>query len=832
MTAEREFRLRLDWSSGGVIASMADDFTGSVDPSGAPVSIGPNLFGGRSHMTDQGRGTLGRALFPSSVRARLLAELSRIDRDGVIRLRIGLPADAPHSLGALLWEEVLVPRADAATRPDTWRHWISGGGLDAGSGIALGRDPRFSLVRDVSTRRFGPAPGAVATNRVVIAGAASVSGVLPDGMGTVPVPTAAAINDADIRAVAAALIPPLFTACVLPMPASAQQIRAMLPGALAFYFGGHHVGGGLVVAGDPGGPSAAFLPGTELSRWLVQAGVPLVVLMACDSAGASEPGQYSLAEQLARDGIEYVVAVNGLVRDGQSARFAGAFMAALGDGRPVDMAVRTGADELRRVDDAETVPILYTSVAAARGLDLRGRLPRRPSNRPSDAYRLRADRRDGRLRPPDEWFRCRLETLWCLTPDGFCDVLADAEGDDVVDLLERSELLVHGSSTINSEHRRTPRRWYAHDALAEGPPRHANGFLGSLWPNAESPERPSGLVIRVDAAEGRAPDWAAYLAQARRFLPGLYGVVLQVHGRRADIVRDRAEAIARELGRDEFLLRQPPPPAAAPRRRVRDGVPPESVLERVSSHVNEAWDEVHGPWNEPPQFDPAAFVAGLERTSPGEVMTGEAELLGRMSSMWPQLFWTVATAHASGRCDRARFISLRLAAADDELLHSWLRAAERRRFLLPSDITGVETTTSVNDAVVLALVRRHAHASQVDAWMAAGVSQEVATAVSVSRRGTPVTVSDLERSRQAVALDRAGLLEGVDPRALDPRGGKPGSWALLARRPLAEDDVVWLSAMDHARKRLVGLCPPVGDVDFELDDQLAEFRWALRPPTS
>jgi hypothetical protein len=179
-------------------------------------------------------------------------------------------------------------------------------------------------------------------------------------------------------------------------------------------------------------------------------------------------------------------------------------------------------------------------------------------------------------------------------------------------------------------------------------------------------------------------------------------------------------------------------------------------------------------------------------------------------------------------------VSLRLAAGRDDDLDRWLRAAGEE-LPVPTEIGAMDRGPDLVASVVLGLLRSgHADTDAFEEWLAEA-PPEVVAAVAVTDRGpAALTGRDLALGTVAVALDRARGLDGVDLGKLDPTGRWPGTWALLARRPLTEGTARWLYDLGEAPRRVLGLAPADASAperyDAELEVQLAAYRHALFPP--
>lgn len=237
-----------------------------------------------------------------------------------------------------------------------------------------------------------------------------------------------------------------------------------------------------------------------------------------------------------------------------------------------------------------------------------------------------------------------------------------------------------------------------------------------------------------------------------------------------------------------------------------------------------------GEIGDAPQFDAADVVRYLNSTGGWGDVSEESAALEWLRAHWPDSFRELMRAHAANRRGPALYASLWAAAATDADMRAWLRSA-RRRLPRPTDFPLVQIPPQVVDTVVLGMIHeKMAETPELDDWHAESDSAAVTAAVTVARRNEPITCADIDWPEHAVALDRAGLLAGIDLRALDPEGRCAGSWSLLTRRQMAEDDAAWVFGMLPARRRLVGWEPATSSYDVTLEEKLTEYRAALRPP--
>ncbi|MEU0054869.1 CHAT domain-containing protein [Streptomyces sp. NPDC006334] len=755
-------------------------------PPDAPARVGAalrDLWG--SDDNELLRTRLAKALFPPSTRPRFRAAVEALGRDRRLRIRLRLPTptgEQPFSLAELPWEAVRVPGPDAG--PGVWDGWVRDLERSPIPYGELGRDERFTLVREVQPTRADLPGVRPMYSRVVIADATGVQGFVHTLSGTHAIgrPGDRETAAADSGLVASVLDRSHLRAEAVPSPASADTIRRWLvAGAGAFYFGGHHVEGGLVVADRPGSTEAALLDGGTLTRWLLDFEVPLAVLLACDSAGSaarSDGGTrpLPLAERMARDGVPHVVAVQGTVSHQQAAEFAGSFFASLAAAKDIDVALSASS---RAFAGCTARPVLYSG----RGRRMSIALDKKPRPRPSrstDAHRIAQGSEEPVL--PDERFRVSLETRWTLfTPDAgeSCayDVVADPSGGDLVKPLNEWEKMLQRAGLGGDRTLREPRHWYTFDH-DEQDGRLPNGHdelvrvLGESYrprrrvrdPD-EPPHRGIGLVVRKKAAGATGPGFVQDLRELPMLDWDLRMIVVQLHdpGKRIDTVRRAADTVARGLRLSEYV---------------------------VKAHA------------------------------PGGEDAGGHDVRG-------------------GRAGAGLLDSLCLAATDDVELDRWLSAAAARegRLPVPDDFRGLKIPSTVIDAVALALIRGDAPGcmAALAAWANEGLSKPVrwamdiaAAATDAEARRATVTADDLSDADRAIALDRARLLPARF-RQLDPEGLRPGSWALLARRQPTEEDAEWLWGMVPARRRLAGLEPGTGDYDYQLEEDLRECRTAFRP---
>ncbi|WP_316742921.1 CHAT domain-containing protein [Streptomyces sp. MK7] len=776
---------------------------------------------------------LSDTVLSEAARGHISREMALLTDGQKVRLRILLRGgpEGPVRLAALPLERIGVPEANRADANGPWQNWVEHGYLTRGvSKTPLGEHPRISLVREVLPRFTMPSAVVDGLNDVVVvANAAAVQGDITTRAGTtrhVAGPGPLTYGSGDQDGIVGVLDGSrLRTRPVEPAPADVEAVHdALAGGPLAFYFGGHHVDGGLVVARQPGSTDAHWLDGDTLAAWLVQEKVPLAVLMACDSASpaSGEEGLHeaALAERLALAGVPYVVAVDGKVRDGQAADFADRFFTALVRGHDVDLAVLEGA---RAFEGSDARPVLFTARAGA-PLRLGTPAPREASSMPSVAHRVPVDVVD-RL---DERFRVCLKAELCLREGAFTAVLADPSGDNLADLLNRTEQDLWRTRTERKEPFGGERLlWYTYDSPQNLPDLTAESLPQALSPDYR-PGRPPGLVVRRRASFAADLDWTGHVKELRRLLPGLRGVVLQVHDGSLPAVRRTARLIARRLGAEEYLVRAPEhPDAPAPElfgaalgKALRScgaelpaGLSDASAVVGYLNDAGSAWDVPGGE-------------AGVPR---------EARVLRAVRATQPGIGDELFHAHAVGRSDPARWASLWATEGDDAATRTWLRSAHRAGRLPPPEaFRGVVLTPTMVDTVVLGLLHTGLHTDDVfRAWLEEQrPSDAVVAAAKVAARGEhAVRAEDLSSPEHAVALDRAGLLSGADFTVLDPRGQRLGSWTLLTRLPLTTSRMAWALDRSPARRSLVGLGNghPGGVPDYALLDELHDFRRALRP---
>ncbi|MDT0483025.1 caspase family protein [Streptomyces doebereineriae] len=565
----------------------------------------------------------------------------------------------------------------------------------------------------------------------------------------------------------------------------------------------------------------------------------------------------------------------------QGGLFSAAVLSLLGAGRTLDgtvteaelqRGVRAEADRAglggARDDLQEPIRVLYRNSGGSREPMVLLARPARDGNRPPGqtssppvAHRIPLPPPGVTSRAaPDDRFRVRLETRWCLTSGQCTDVLADPSGDDLVELLSRTEQLLQRVLSAHDPRHAPPeaRRWYVHEVDASREPASGDELFAT-GPGAEKPGqdpagRGSGLIVRLRADDGPPADWPLHLGHLRRLAPGLRVVVVQIHGADADAVHETAVRVARDLRCGEYLFRR----ARPPRRAV-------SGSWRTLTRAVDVRSALADTGTATVRLDGPAIVADLntrdgERTE-RDARTGpegpadlpgpdgqhpstphgqpsgrgdwqaERDMLASVAARWPSEYPALAEAHAAGRRGAGRYASLLLAAADDAELGRWLGAAGRQP-PGPDDFPGVRVPRAVADAMVLGLLRdrQPGKAPELHGWQHAHLSSAVRAAYEVALRGTPPTLADLDRSEEAVTLDRAGLLAGTDLWALDPRGLCRGTWTLLTRWPLTEDTAGWLAGVPEARRRLVGLSaqPSLPDASLEWDEP--DYREALRPP--
>ncbi|MER5374201.1 CHAT domain-containing protein [Streptomyces sp. NPDC002553] len=780
-----ELTIRLDWNgdwSGDLarITAVVMDGDAPRHARDAPAPVAKTMLALWQSRSRTSLKHLTKALFPPSTRPHLRDAVRRLRPQQRLRVRLRLPAPAQgqaFSLSELPWELVQVPVPDAGD--GTWNAWVDGSQEAPALFGELGSHERFTLVRE-----FQPQvePSTDHTYRsVLVADATGVHGTVgtPTGPFDASEPGDPKAAAGDIRAMELVLQGSPFKADMLPSPASKRAIRErLLGGAGAFYFGGHHIADGLIVAEGPGSSRAALLDGDTLSEWLVECEVPLAVLLACGSGGEDEEApstsrRLPLAERMVRDGVPHVVAVRGKVSHQQAAKFAASFFERLAVGKDIDVALGASSHAF---DGSTARPVLYSGRGRRMSIALaRTRRPTPPGS--TDAHRVAQGSEEPAL--PDERFRVSLETRWTLfTPDEgqpcAYDVLADPSPGDLAGPVNEWEQLLFRSKPWNVPGY-APRRWYTfdHDAqdgrLPNGHDELARALGESYRPRPrqrhpdEPPHRGIGLVVRKEAAEATLPGFVRDLRKLPMLDWDLRMIVVQLHdpGKRIDTVRRAADTVARELGLSEYVVK------------------------------------AHAPG--------------------GEGVGG----------------------HDGGRAGAALLDSLCLAATDDAELDRWLSAAAARegRLPVPGDFRGLKVPSTVIDAVVLALLRADAPGwkAALAAWANEGPSKPVRWAMDVAAAATDaeegrvtLTADDLSDADRAIALDRARLLPALF-RQLDPEGLRPGSWALLARRQPTEEDAEWLWGMVPAPRRLAKLEPDTGDYDYQLEEDLHECRTAFRP---
>ncbi|MFI9113921.1 CHAT domain-containing protein [Streptomyces venezuelae] len=272
MQREPDITLRLSWQDGRVtVVVLVNGLPAHEAPRARSVGTGVLVAPGRE--TPAGKAELlGKLLFPKQVRPHVAERAAALGPGRYLRLRLLLPGPGetgPYDLGSLRWESVRLPSPLATA--DAWARWADSLALPPDGGVALGRHPWFALVRDVVPDRPAPPP-ATGTGIVAVADATSVHGGIttPAGPETVLEPEPGAPGDDDRRRVADAVRDSRLSALLVDAPATAEGIRrTLLGGARVFYFGGHHIAGGLVVAGDGGdavtgaGGAGAGSPGTD-----------------------------------------------------------------------------------------------------------------------------------------------------------------------------------------------------------------------------------------------------------------------------------------------------------------------------------------------------------------------------------------------------------------------------------------------------------------------------------------------------------------------------------------------------------------------------------------
>lgn len=840
MDRDPDIIIRLSWQGRAVTVTTFDEGRPVHEPS-PPKRVGRGLFGSWAEGVKHGvTREMSDVLLPPPVRKHIAERVENLG-GRYVRLRLWMD-DGPYDLGSVRWEAVRVPSATAP--PSEWRSWAAEPSTPpADGGCELGRHPSFALIRDVVGAGQPPASTPVTAGVVAIADATAVHGPITarGRQLTVAEPPPGALRDADGRNARRVVDGSRLSPRVVDAPATVESIRqALSEGAQVFYFGGHQVSGGIVVGADADG-TAAWLDVDALAGWLRDAGVSLVVLMACDSAGPGDEdfSGPSAARRLVLAGVPHVVAVLGKVSHGQAAAFAGGFFSELVKGEEIDGALRKGRDLL---EGAAAVPVLFTRHEGP-GLAVGLQPSLRPPRLAPVAHRMPVDG-GARTADPDERHRVHLDAQWSLAEGFVLDVLADPAADDLPLLMADAERVLARARHHAGRASESPRRWYVADLEDGGPPRTEGELRQSVSPSYRSAppgaDRGVGLVLRC-------PDTAVPQDGFRQELDRLHGfgwdirrLVLQVHGEDPSRVREAAAELACALGRDEYLLRAPShldgaAAAFPPRRPLLSGRAAGGSGRDARELLRWAMESDAAGRPAPlPDVDPRTVVDDLNAAAVWGGPDSEREVLAAVRHYWPTLYRPLLDAHAAVRSRPARGASLLLAAGRDDDLDRWLRAAGAR-LPEPGEVGPLGRTGELVDTVVLGLLRAgHSDTGVFGDWLDEA-TQDVVAAVEVADRGPDaLTARDLTSPPVAVALDRARVLSGVDVGLLDPEGRWPGSWRLLPRRPLTEQTARRLYGLGDARLRVLGLAPASqaapARYDRELEEQLAAYRHALVPP--
>ncbi|WP_406064602.1 CHAT domain-containing protein [Streptomyces sp. NBC_01077] len=861
MEKEADIAVRLAWHGARVTSVVLEN--GLPAHGAAPARpVGRTSFAPWDRDVPPGTAELlAKVLFPPPVRHLVADRTAPLGPRRYLRIRLLLPDVeelGPYDLGTLRWEAVRVPSALAGR--DAWTAWADTLELPPDGGTPLGRHPWFTLVRDV-VPKHPPSPSVgAAPGLVTVADATSVHGAITTRGGraaTVPEPAPGALGDADGRRVEAAVRDSRLTARAVDSPATAEAIRQTLAGgAQVFYFGGHHVAGGLVVGDSPGGGGAAWLDVDVLSAWLRDGGVGLAVLMACDSAGPSDTGPTgsadstpvgrpggashgeepggSAAERLVRAGVPHVVAVQGKVSHDQAARFAGRFFTALVGGLDIDLALREGTEAL---EGAAAVPVLYARHDSAR-LAV-GLLPTlRPAQLAPVAHRMPIGGGTA-LTLPDERHRVQLDVRWCLAERPVRDVLADPGADDLPTPLTEAEWVLLRARGAKGLPHEDLRRWYVHDVIAGRLPGTEAELRVAVSPayTGLPPEshRGVGLVLRCRAADVPAAGFPGALDRLDGFGWDLRAVVLQVYGEHASEVQEAAEHLARTLGRDEYLVRAHRPEGDTPgpsRPSPLAGLSALGAEDRGAGRLLEVARAVTDPVmpGPAPAVDVRTVVEDLNSGAVWGDPADERKVLAAVRLWWPSLYGPLLEACSAGRTGPGRAMSLRLAADRDDDLDRWLRAAGGD-LPLPWHIGPLDRSTPFADSVVLGMVRTGLRGNGAfEEWLDEASGAVSAAVALLERPESPFGGPDMELPEVAVALDRAGVLAAAHLKDLDPGGRWPGSWALLARRPLTMETAGWLYGLDEGQRRALGIAPASDRFDLVFEDQLVAIREAFTPP--
>ncbi|MGW7227681.1 CHAT domain-containing protein [Streptomyces cyaneofuscatus] len=814
----------------------------------------------------------GAALFGRQVLAAYHRTVESAHRRGM-RLRLALII-TDERLASVPWELASAPEwRDGSVGPHQF--------LVLHQGVSVVRrsersaDPRAAHPQDLR-------------GTLVVCGALTVAGVLRHSDGTVEEIASLRPGSAMETSTDARLLSELGGRDVLVLsdPATPDRLRRALRGPVwGLCFAGHGRRDGIVLAAEDGsGPQ--FMPGSELAALLVEAGVAVVVLAACDTAtptaapspdsgttarddgppheGGTPPRSPYLAEQLVQAGVPWVIGMNGPIGDRPALALTRRFFETLAWGGSVDRAV---AQARQSMAQAWWQPVVHTCRNASAHLTLPPSAAQPPET--LRACHVEPDRRAARHRAlPGSGRPARIDMLWCLDRGPLRGVLVDVEENpedtpsrlaDQLNDVETGPLRLQTTfggpiprrnwfavSTQWLEPRRDPAGFakalvqpeHLHLALEEDPGGGGIGLVLPFLPGRDQPQDAvsyaravadcfPGAALLVHVRSPRAPRALDAAAEIRDGLPGVRpdGSDLGV----SVLMRAGTPLLGRSMP-----SRPPVAPASSPLQAAAALAP--GLARPPAGGDQEQRDAI--------QLIEAWGAADDERRSVTERWAAELAALLALSDkdeVSPAFLRAILLEHARSRPDPVRSASLLLVSGCDSDTRTWLDAAEAAarpvipQALPPADWTPVliaELGRADTPGRVRAVARRWA-------GLIPGDLRPVVEHLETSGRERlgPSQRDELDRSfleglrdpAVAEAALRCGVGTGLGVTDLGTGDPPAVGWALLTRRPLDAASAQRLLTWSDALRRVLGYISDSFESDAEVRRGVAEFHRMLRP---
>ena len=772
--------------------------------------------------------------------------LSReLDQDTGCVVRLVLSAPGARELLALPWELARLP-AYASGR---FAHADSAGPICRHSQVTLARYLHAEQADDPPRHRWGP---------IVASSATSVEGHVVTPRGTRRLSSAAWAGD-ELELLRDALGDYAGDLVWTGEPTNEEALRSALSErAFGFYFGGHHVDDGIVLASNHSPDVAVWVPVPDLAGRLAEAQVVVAVLVACrgaeplqggvpgGDAGAkpADPGPHmgemlvgsSTAERLVEAGVPFAVAMRGDVSDAAARRFTHEFFHLLAQRAPIDRAMADAASKAE-VDGEFFTPVLYTSWLSDDLAVAEAAPPTLPGLR---AYRIPAQwRPEGGACPVGDAHLADLGAWLCLDRGASTCVVAARSGTRLAEALNAVErgAINHGRGAVQEF---PERAWHDVDANA------ADRELSALQTDTAAP----ALVVTWPVGVYRS-GWTGGRSardvhdRIRAALPDAPVVVLVQAEQAFDAIAAAAD-VARDLGAGvrgapiDVLAHVRPgepdkwPPGPAPRgdanlvaNRLMAGI---IAQFRARSLPIPPYPEQDAPLegDADPVGVAAKVVEALEQSAPWGPPICEAQALSLIRDQAPRYFLPLLQRHASHRAGPARWASFHAAMTFDDYVDAWLDAAPEASE--PARVPRDLRDGRLIEAVLLGLLRRgedgigpwlHAARYRCDAaWQ---VAQHVAA------RDLGADFFQRASAEVGIAAIRAGA---GNPLITDLKAPEASAawWAAVGRSPLTERTVTKLAGMSTESRRVAGFTAERDEPDPDFAELAYQMRTAMRPP--